>query len=63
MDTIGPIDTYDIYAQWCFEHNRVPPSREWWDKACGQRRTTLPIEDVAWDIENERREGWANDAV
>jgi hypothetical protein len=57
------MDSYTIYRQWCIDHGQVPPSREWWDMACNQRRRTIPIDDVNWEIENERREGWTHDTI
>lgn len=34
------IDSYQIYCEWCRDHNRAAPTREWWDRACaiGQAR-------------------------
>lgn len=34
------IDGYQIYCEWCRDHNRAASTREWWDRACaiGQAR-------------------------
>lgn len=32
------IDGYQIYCEWCRDHNRAAPSREWWDRACAKGR-------------------------
>lgn len=62
-----PFDTYTIYCQWCIDHHRPPPTREWWDRACAQPRPTKltlrrsPQADFEFDIETERREGYAYD--
>jgi hypothetical protein len=66
-------DTYTIYCDWCRDHNRTPPTREWWNKAC-EATTPIPITDILSDeqvrklifddqadIDTERREGWAYD--
>lgn len=29
---------YEIYSAWCLERGQVPPTKEWWDKACGDRK-------------------------
>ena len=29
---------YEIYSAWCRERGQVPPTKEWWDKACAQPR-------------------------
>ena len=53
------MDSYSVYCQWCIDHNRVPPTREWWDKACAKPKTQRRILcDVIADIETEQREGW-----
>jgi hypothetical protein len=47
---------YEIYVEWCRDHQRKPPSKAWWDKACAQPKTIVFEPD--FDIDTERREGW-----
>lgn len=51
--------TYDIYCSWCRDRGQPPPSREWWNKAIRASKTVVFEPD--FDIETERREGWAYD--
>lgn len=64
--------SYDIYADWCRDHGRIPPSREWWEDhrspapgviidLPGHRECNRPQRqsDVEFDREVERREGWS----
>ena len=50
-------DTYEVYCQWCRDHNHTPTTREWWDAAIRQPRKTIVFEPD-FDFETERREGW-----
>ena len=53
--------TYDIYCQWCIDTRRPPPTREWWDAACKQNRERGDrrlLNDIEFDIQNEREAGW-----
>jgi hypothetical protein len=55
-------DTYAIYYQWCLDHHRTPPTKTWWDNAVKQPRQPTPKQnDFDFDIETERREGYAYD--
>jgi hypothetical protein len=53
------IDAYEIYCQWCRDHHRQPPTREWWDRAVAAPRDATLRRDDDFDIETERRDGWA----
>ena len=60
------ISGYDLYVRWCHDHGRVPPSREWWDRAYAMHRPNPVIEEIEREmradqreIDHERREGWA----
>ena len=56
------MDTYTIYRQWCLDHHRTPPTREWWDTACARNAVPTPkLDDITFDITTEQREGWAYD--
>lgn len=59
------IDTYSIYCQWCKDHHQTPPTREWWNKSVSQPRPNVAIidfqSDFEFDVETERREGYAYD--
>lgn len=57
---------YELFCEWCHDHNRNPPTREWWDWACKQQppvsdaikeqvRISTGIDD--FDFQTERREG------
>ena len=53
------MSTYEIFRQWCIDHDKIPPSRKWWEMAVGP----VAIDDVQFDIETERREGWGYDSI
>lgn len=56
------MDSYTIYCQWCLDHGRRAPTREWWDMACAQpRQPQRKLSDTEFDVETERREGYAYD--
>lgn len=50
--------TYDLYCAWCRDHNRTPPTREWWDNACAKRTVKVVEFEPDFDITTEQREGW-----
>lgn len=56
------MDSYEIYRQWCLDHNRTPPTREWWDSACAKPRKVGGLAYISFepdfDLETEQREGW-----
>lgn len=54
-------DGYAIYCQWCEDHQRPPPTRDWWDSACAlpRVRADRPLTDIEFDRDYEEREGWA----
>jgi len=52
------MDTYEIYCDWCKAHDRMPPSREWWEKACARPKTLTLERMTDKDAEEEIREGW-----
>jgi hypothetical protein len=55
-------DAFDHYCQWCRDRGQTPPTREWWDKACAQPRRPQPrLSDTQFDVDTERREGYAYD--
>jgi hypothetical protein len=53
---------YELYCDWCVKNNRMPPTREWWNWACRRPRpNNTVVFEPDFDIETERREGWAYD--
>lgn len=56
------IDTFTIYSQWCLDTGRIPPTREWWNNACAQRKPVQRTSDFDFDVETEQREGWGYEA-
>jgi len=59
---------YDLYYQWCQDHNRKPPTKEWWEAACANQdfrnKINTPFLETIKDqeeIDRERREGWGYD--
>jgi hypothetical protein len=55
-------DAYDIYVTWWRDHYgyACPITREAWDEWCQRPRNNAPVSDEQFDIDTERREGWAN---
>lgn len=59
-------DAYTIYCNHCLARGQTPPTREWWDTSCkpkGKHRDVgswcKAIDDIQFDTDTERREGWA----
>lgn len=60
---------YEIYSAWCRERGQVPPTKEWWDKACSKPYIVFTpttgdgryreILDDQREIDRERRDGWS----
>jgi hypothetical protein len=54
-------DAYTIYTQWWRDHYGYPCpiTREAWDTWCKRPKSSEPVSDTQFDLDIERREGWA----
>ena len=52
-----PHDHYTEHCNHCLRMGVIPPSREWWTRACAQRATpTIPLTNTQYDHDVEREE-------
>ena len=52
-------ESYMLYCDHCKAHGRSPHTRLWWEQAIGWQAVKAEPSDIQFDIDTERREGWA----
>lgn len=57
------MDSYAIYAQWCYDTHHPIPTREQWDAWCAATRRDEYRSKDDLEINCERREGWGYDPL
>lgn len=56
-------NAYETYCEHCVLWGRKPPTREWWDRACGQPQHNEHRDSDQREIDRERTEGWGYGTV
>lgn len=52
-------DTFEIYRQWCLDHDLIPPQRNWWNWYVAYKPAL--IDELQFDYELERKH-WVDEA-